>query len=144
MIELRMLYNPKAVIDAWGCISNNVEQLTKFCHRDFTIDMLFNDIMSGQAMLWMGFKEEKYIGFLVTKILLTPLGDKTLLIYALYSNVKIDREEYVEGFNGLTNFAKEQGCTNIDFYTIRDKAFERRTKDFGFLPKYTVFSKEVK
>jgi hypothetical protein len=142
-MEIRILYNLQAVMNAWPYISKDVKKVQEFCHRDTNIDMVFNDIMSGNALLWLGFKENKYCGFLVTKFLTAPMGDKTLLVYQAYAKNELEVVEFAQTVEALFDFARDQKCNTVDFYTVRDKAFERKLKTYGWTPKYTVFSKEV-
>lgn len=145
MIELRLIYSFEKIIDTiWGHISKDVDRVLEFSRYDVTKDMIFNEIISNMSTLWLIFRDKKYLGFLITKIIQAPLTKRILLIYLLFAKEPIQKEEYVEGFKQLLEYAKDMQCDFIDFYTVRDKAFERKVKDLGFLPKYTIFTLEVK
>ena len=144
MIEVRMIYDLEAVIKVWPIVSKDMTQLMNFCHRDMNLDIVFNDIVRQNALLWLIFRDEKYVALIITKVIMAPLGDKSLLIYGAYSKEKLEKDEFAHAASQLNEFAKDQGCTDMEFYTIRDKAFERRMKEFNWEPKYTLFRKEVK
>lgn len=143
MIEIHPIYNLQAILKAWGYIIEDMKALMEFCHEDTNPDVILNDIMSGNALLWLMFREKKYIAFMVTKMLIVPLGGKRLLVYSLYSKENLSKDDWAYGIAMLDKFARQHECTHIDFYTIRDRAFERKLKDTGWKVTYTVFSKEV-
>ncbi len=133
----------KNVIEKWGFFIEGMEKVDRYSKNDENLTIVYNDILNGNALLWSGFMDKKYIGFIVTQILQSPLEEKRMLIRAMFANEKLSDEIYEEGFMILDNYARSMGIKKMEFYTPRDKAFERKLKDNKWQSKYVIFEREV-
>ena len=104
---------------------------------------MYNDILSGAAIIWAGFFDSEYIGFIVTQILQAPGEERRMLIRSIYANTKLSDEVYQEGFQILDEHAKKMQVRAMEFFTTRDKAFERKMKQHKWEVKYVIFEREV-
>ena len=66
-------------------------------------------------------------------------GAKSLLIYSAFANVKTEAEDWVDGFNTLTNFAKENKCDKIVAYTKNEKILHNAKQAGGDVWGYVIF-----
>jgi len=133
----------KNLIEKWGFFTEGMDRLMKYGKNDENISMIYNDILAGNALLWAGFIDKKYSGFIVTQVMQAPFEEKRLLIRAIYSNGTLNGDIYTEGFKVLDDFCRQVGAKKMEFYTPRDKAFERKLKDYNWKSKQVIFEREV-
>lgn len=143
MFELIPIYNPHAVINTWGQISDGVDEVLKYTNGDSSRAKILNEILSGNVLLWVGYSDGEYCGYVTTRIDDIPTCYKCLSIVHLYVKDGKWKEIMLEGLNKLGDFAKSQGCTKFRMWTLRDKAFNRVLEPEGWVDGYSEFTKEV-
>ena len=137
------LYNPSAILNSWAMVNDGVEEILKYTTGDASTAKLLNDLLAGSLLMWIGLLENKYIGFLTTRIDNIPTCYKALSIVHLYTKPNIIHNIMLQGMDELNKFAKEQGCTKFRMWTVRDKAFEKMLTPDNWQVGYCEFLKEV-
>lgn len=133
----------KNVIEKWGHFIEGVKKVEKFSTGQETLAMIYNDVLEGKTIMWAGFLENKYVGFVVTQIISNIFGEKSMLIRAIYSKEKLDSEVYLEGLQILDNYTRSWGVKKMEFITKRDKGFEKLLSGKDWKQKYVMFEREV-
>ena len=133
----------KNLIEKWGFFIEGMEKVMKYSKNDENLEVLYNDILAGNALLWAIFIDGKYIGFIVSQILHIPFESKRMLIRSMFSRDTLTDEQYKEGFEILDNYARSMDVKSMEFYTIRDKAFEKKLKGNRWKVKQVIFEREV-
>ena len=143
--EMIPLYNTQAVMNAWPKIQEGLEKVIENAANDHDKTTLLNELLGGQKLLWLGFVDGKYVAFSVTYFHVTGTQPqkKILQIDSTYKDPKADSDITEQFINRLTQYAREQGASQIDIWSTR-KGFERYIKKHDFLPSYTKYSKEIK
>lgn len=146
MIQLIPVYDLRAIDNKWRHFVDGFEELskTKYNAGDININQIYNDLMAGHLLIWTAFIDKVYQGFITTKVIAIPFGDRHMLIEHIYAkDGHVHPELYKDGMVILMKHAKDMGCARMKFMTKRDKAFEKVMKPTGWNPEQTVFYKEV-
>jgi len=130
MFELIPIYSPQAVMNMWGTITEGEEEVLKYTNGDSSKAKTFNEIMSGQVLLWVAYSDGQYCGYMTTRIDDIPTCYKCVSIIHLYVKDCKWKEIMLDGLDKLHEFAKSQGCTKLRMWTIREVAFSRVLKDW--------------
>lgn len=133
----------KSVIEHWGHFIEGMEKIGKYSNNNGNIESTYNDILSKRSILWAGFRDKQYIGFVITQIQQVPFEEMRLLVMSFYAKEKLTDDEFNEGMGILNGYAKKMNIKKMEFYTIRDKAFERYLNNRMWKPKYVVFERGV-
>lgn len=131
------------LVKKWGYFTEGMEKVIRHAKEDENLTTVYNDILAGRVQMWAGFIDKRYVGFIATQVFQTAFGDRRLLIRSIFSSEKVPEEVWQEGYNILDDYAKRMGCKTMEFYTTRDKAFEKTLKEYRWQPKYTIFEREV-
>lgn len=140
------IYDSSAVIAAWPVIAPGIVKLmSDKCNAgDNSIAKIYNELLKGTCLLSIAYIDNKYAGFIVTKVIDTPFTCKALHIEALFSvGGKLSDEIWGTGLDYLLEMARVLGCKNITMQTVRDKAFEKILEPMGWKPVNTMFRREV-
>jgi len=142
-VKLIPIYNPSAIIKNFKHFSEGFEKVMEFAEDDTNLPKIFNELLAGELLLWVGFYNDEYRGFITTKIVETPFGNRALWLMQCYVKIGTKPDWIFEGISIIRDFAKKQNCTKIKFYTIRDKAWEKRLNEHNFKRGYQEFIMEV-
>lgn len=138
-MRLIPLYDFKALVNTWGYYIEGLDAVLEYTTGDTTLPKIFNLIMAKKLLLWIAFEDKKYIGFFTTCIDETPFGERTLLIKHLYIKKGVSKKTFFDGMKEVKDFAKKMDCSQIKFYTIRDKGFEHKLRNVGWKQGYLEF-----
>ena len=138
-LKLIPVYEKKALMNAWPHCIEGAEAILKHTVGDTSLEKIFNGLFSGHLLLWVGFNAGKYCGFFTTKFDVASINNKSLDVVHLYIKKGVDKNIFYQGFDELKKFAKESNCTSLKFWTIRDKAFEKKMKPLGWERGYQEF-----
>ena len=143
MFQLLPIYNPKAVFDTWPQITEGMSEILEYTTGDSSFAKILNDLLSGNLLLWVGYKDNEYIGFVTTRIDDIPTCYRALSLVHVFVKHNSLKDIMLESITELDRFAKEQNCTKIRMWSIRDKAFNRVLEPIGFKQGYVEFIREV-
>ena len=141
-LKLIPVYNLQAVLNTWHLYVPGIEAILRNSGDDTNIEKIYNEIMAGNLLLWVGFVDDKYVGFLTTCFQDIPMAGRALWIVHTFKRPKTETAWLLEGFKVIENFAKEKGCKTIKFYALARK-WQDRFLALGFKIGYTEFIKEV-
>lgn len=128
---------PDQITNVWDLIKPGVLNLEGRSKEGWRAEDIYAALRTGSSALHIGYGTE-YLGFMVTT-LLTGYRDKSLNIWLCFNASK---EDIIDLFSeDVTEIAKTAGAKRISFYSPRN--WERRLKDYGFLPARTLYEKEV-
>ena len=143
MFKLIPLYNTESVLKNWKHLSEGMEIVLSHSNGDSDIDEVLNDILSGKLLMWIGFDNNEYCGFVTTIWEIKPTVGKFLLIAHAYGRNGLDPSVLMQGLDRLVKYAQEFKAKRVKFYTLRDKAWERKLRKYKFKPSYVEFIREV-
>ena len=126
------VYDIKALQRVWGFCIEGVEEVLRNSVKTISFPEIYNDLLAGRLLLWIGFFDKKYCGFLITQIMSVPFSGRHLHIIALYIKPEADRDVFMKGFKEISGFAEKQGCDSMRFWTKRGKGFARKLVKEGW------------
>ena len=141
--QLIPLYKTEAILKNWRFLSEGLEKVLFYCSDDTNISKIMNELLSGEMLMWLGFVNGEYSGFLTTKLVPTPMGNLNLWIMQCYAKPHTPSEVWEVGLEIIEDYAKTYHCKQIKFYSVRDKGWERKLYSAGFKRGYVEFIKEV-
>lgn len=145
-MKLMPVYDPKAMLNIWPTIIEDVEKVISFSTGDTSLARIFNELYNGSLLLWIGFQQDKYCGFITTQISETPFKDtkmRSLWISHVYIKRGFDKNIFMEGFEQIKKFAVKQACNTLRFWSKRDKAFSKRMIPLGWRHGYQEFIYDI-
>src|SRR3990167_6934818 len=113
------------ILNCWNTITKGLEIVHEFSIGDMSLPKVLNDLLSGDLLLWMGFLDGKYCGFVTVRKDTNIDANNYLSIVHLFIKHGTDKDAFLNGLNDLKKFAKEQGCHKMRFWTLR-KGWERK------------------
>jgi len=110
---------------------------------DTSMDKIYNELMAGKLLLWIGLLDGEYVGFVTTRVVDTPPDKRHLWIVHAYKSIKTPTEWLLLAYEMLEKFAVSRQCDSIRFYGIRRKWMERFSA-LGFKEGYVELIKSLK
>jgi len=141
--NLLCVYDAAAIMRAWPVISGGLEIMLENSGSDTSLDKIYNDIMAGRLLLWVGMLDGEYAGFVTTQIVDLPPTKKHLWIVHAYKMVATPTMWLLQAYQRLEEFAKVRGCDSIRFYGLA-KPWQNKFLALGFHLGYQEFVKELK
>lgn len=141
-LKLIPLYNLQAVFNTWHFYVQGIEAVLRNSGDDTNLEKIYNEIMAGNLLLWVGMVDGKYAGFVTTCFQDLPMGSRSLWVVHTYKVIKVPTEFLLDGLTIIEKFAKEKGCKSVKFYA-KPKRWQDKLMALGYAPGYTEFIKEV-
>jgi hypothetical protein len=141
-LKLIPLYNLRGVLNLWKYLEDGIEAILNNAGDYTSLEKIFNDIMAGQLLLWVGFVDGNYAGFATTKIVDVPPSKRHLWIVHAFKKKKVSSEWFLEAHGILEVFSKKQGCQSIRFYGLR-KPWQDKFFALGYREGYVEFVKDI-
>lgn len=130
------------ILNCWNTISKGLEIVHEFSNGDMSLPKVLNDLLAGDLLLWMGFADGKYCGFVTVRKDININANNYLSIVHLYIKQGTDKQIFLNGMDNLKPFAKEQGCHKMRFWTLR-KGWERKLIPMGFKQSYIEYTLDL-
>ena len=138
--KLIPLYDPAAVLKNWKFLSEGLEIVLNYTKGDSSEAKIVNEILTGQLLLWIGFYDNIYCGFVTTQIEVIPNAqDKYLNIKQLFIKQGMDKEVFFGGFTLLKEFATKWQCNKLRFWTMR-RGWEKKLLNKGWKQTYMEYN----
>ncbi len=137
------LYDFQAVFNTWKFYVDGIEAVLSNSGADTNLEKVFNEIMAGRLLLWVGFVNDEYSGFVTTQIQDIPTCGRFLWIVHCYKKPKVPTSFLLKGLQRIEEFAREQKCKSIRFYA-KEKPWQQKLIALGYVPGYIEYIKEVK
>ena len=131
------------VLKNWKFLQEGIDRVGKTTIGDFSEAMLLNLIAKGELLLWMGFLDGNYCGFLTTRYDVSNFSDNFLTVVHAYIKAGTDPMVFWGGFDAVKEHGRKLKCSKLRFYTTRDKAFEKRMAPIGWKVGYVEFTYDL-
>ncbi len=140
--NLLCVWDSQAILKSWAVITPGLEVMLENAGSDTSLDKIFNDLMSGQLLLWVGMLDGVYVGFVTTKIVDLPPRKKHLWIVHAFKTIKTPTMWLLKTYEILEGFAVAQKCSSIRFYGLRKKWMEK-FEALGYSEGYVEMKKNL-
>ena len=121
-------------------IEPHLKKVIKKARADWITSDVYVALREGEAVLYMFYKEDVYVGFLIVQFLKNKSGEVTLHIWATYQKPEYNYRNV--GFTFLEKLASEYNAVAIEFESSRE-GWKKEAPTMGFdLISYT-FRKEL-
>ncbi len=130
------------ILNCWQTITKGVEIVHEFTNGDMSLAKVLNDLLSGDLLLWMGFMDGKYCGFVTVRKDTNVNALTFLSMVHLFIKPGTNKEIFLNGLDEIKKFAKEQGCQKMRFWTLR-KGWEKRLVPMGFKQSYIEYTLDL-
>ena len=99
-------------------IEPHLNIIRKKSYSDWILPDIYLSLREGHSTLYMFYKDDNYIGFVITQFVTDLSGEGTLFVWASYQKPEYN---YVEtGFEFLTRLAEQKNAVAIEFETSRE------------------------
>ena len=126
MIE-KVYIAPKDLRAHWDYLRPKLELVLQKSPEQWIPEDVYADILNGHSLLWIAFKVDKPIAFIVGQI----QANQTFHLWAGYCDPHID--DYFK-WHMIEEIAQEAKCKRISFESWR-KGWARKAKRLGFVPR---------
>lgn len=140
MVTYRLI-PPADLRGVWPTVKPGIDKCAFHAFGEWIAEDVYLSIQTGGASIYIWFVDGEYAG-------LTVLSKKpdfdgvNAHIWCLY--VEPQYGKYIDqNMKEVEQIASKNGCKRLTFHSPR-KGWDRRVKTLGFVPTYTIFSKEVK
>jgi len=121
-------------------IESHLQKVRDKTYTDWIIPDVYLSLREGQSTLYMFYKDDEYIGFVITQFYTDPSGEGTLFVWASYQKPEYN---YVKvGFDFLDQLAESLNAVAIEFESSRD-GWKRTAQKFDFKLVSHTFRKEL-
>ena len=106
-----------------------------------TVDDILKFVLNGQMQLWIGHEEGRIYGHVITEIKEYP---RRKMLVAQYCAWEPNHMQYMEDemFDLLNRFAKDTGCSGIEF--VGRPGWRDQAKKYGFEVQSVMYQKFFK
>lgn len=133
----------KKILTCWEHITLDMELLEKITRESVNLVEVLNCLLSGGLLLWMGFYEGKYCGFITTRIERDTNVSLRLNVVQCYVKKGINPECFYTGFKQLKEFAISQKCKKISVWANR-KGEQKLLEPMGFKQTYIQYDLDLR
>jgi predicted AlkP superfamily pyrophosphatase or phosphodiesterase len=125
----------------FSLIENDLFSIKAKSICDWSIADIYTSLKDGDSQLHLMYKEDEYVGFLVTQLLENDLSkERTLHVWATFAKSEYNCRQ--EGFDFLDVLAENKEANLIEFSTSRT-GWEKIGPMFGFDLVSYLYRKEV-
>lgn len=111
---------PAQVANTWDDFEAAINETMlqrKYTDPDISNRVLMS-VLGDEAQCWVSIADEKIIGIVITTVVNDIwAGNKSLMIYLIYSYGKSEMEDWIDGLETLKKFAASIGCDKVVAYT---------------------------
>lgn len=121
-------------------IEPHLQKIRKKSYSDWIVADVYLSLREGDSTLYMFYKGDQYIGFVITQFVTDPSGVGTLFVWASYQKPEYNYREV--GFTFLDKLALEKNVKTLEFHTSRP-GWTRVARKHGFELTSYVYKKEL-
>ena len=132
----------KKILNCWQHITEGLEAVGEYTKEDMSLSETLNNILSGNLLLWMGFIDGKYSGFVTTRIDRNPDSTTWLSLIQCYIKPGSDTRLLFYSIEQLKEFAKKYKCDKIRLWSKR-KGWGHKLKTIGFKQSYIQYDLDL-
>lgn len=133
----------KKILNCWQVITEGLEVVNEYTKEDMSLAETLNEILSGNLLLWMGFIEGKYGGFVTTRIDRNPDSTTWLSLIQCYIKPGADQGLLFYSIEQLKEFAAKHKCAKMRLWSRR-KGWGRKLESVGFKESYIQFDLDLR
>lgn len=131
-----------------GMVADTIPQLLPYLKKSeeqtrgrTTVDDILKFVLNGQMQLWIGHEEGRIYGHVITEVKDYP---RRKMLVAQYCAWEPNHMQYMEDemFDLLNRFAKDTGCSGIEF--VGRPGWRDQAKKYGFEVQSVVYQKFFK
>lgn len=120
-VDVYIIYDREAIITfGWELLQKGLDTLESLSKGDANKEIILNDLLAGNSLLWLGFVDGKYVGFLTTKFDFRGVNRKDLFVEEAYIEKGSPPEVFEEALKKIEEFAKVNNCQRIRALTNRE------------------------
>lgn len=142
-LTLIPLYDTKAIVKVWKIISEGVREVIAHSLDDISLERVYNEVLSGELLLWTALIDDDQVGFVITKVRDIPFGKRLFVIHNIYLRKPLPGAMFMRGLSILEEYAKSQGCDSLRFYSLRGRALLRKLRRHGWREGYQELVKTL-
>lgn len=142
--KLLPVYDLRAVNNTWAYYIEGIENVLTYSTGEINLTTIYNDLMAQELLLWVGFIDNKYCGFLTTKTVEYPFGERELKIFCLYIKTEFSKDVFLKGMRKVRSFAKKMNCSSVRFWSLREKGFSKKMIPLGWELGYQEYIYRIK
>lgn len=132
----------KKILQCWEHITEGLKIVGDYTKEDMSLAETLNEILSGNLLLWMGFVDSKYSGFVTTRIDRNPNSTTWLSLIHCYIKDGTNPDLCLWSIEQLKEFALKQKCQKIRLWSPR-KGWKRKLEPFGFKESYIQYDLDL-
>lgn len=129
------LVRPDELHSVWPMILEGLYKVERRSESHWIPEDIYTAVRMGHSTLHLAYIDGAYVGFFVLTVS-TVWDGKVLHIWCGYTNHPDGMELFMPKIDKLA-----RGCRRITFWSPRK--WERRIKNFGFVPKQVEYVKEL-
>jgi hypothetical protein len=131
-----------------GMVADTIPQLLPYLKKSeeqtrgrTTVDDILKFVLNGQMQLWIGHEEGRIYGHVITEVKDYP---RRKMLVAQYCAWEPNHMQYMEDemFDLLNRFAKDTGCSGIEF--VGRPGWRDQARKYGFEVQSVVYQKFFK
>ena len=131
-----------------GMVADTIPQLLPYLKSSqewtrgrSTVDDILRFVLNGQMQLWIGHEEGKIYGHVITEVKEYP---RCRMLVVQYCAGEPNHMQYVdeEMFDLLDRFAKDAGCSGIEF--VGRPGWRKQARKYGFEVQSVMYQKFFK
>lgn len=116
-------FTPEQVSEQWDVIKDAV--VTVFSKdvedRGKASNVILQNLLCSIMQCWTVIVDNKVHAIIITAFMYTPIGTKSLMLYAMYIYNPVSNEEWISTYEGIKKYALTNGCKNIVGYVSNPK-----------------------
>lgn len=109
----------------WSWIKEGLEKVRSRGHDSWIVEDIYCDCFEQRAMLWIGYRDDHAIGFMV----LQPMGSN-LHVWVAYLTT---HQDLLDGFEHIKNIARQGNLEKVTFTSAR-RGWDKKARSMGFTP----------
>ncbi|MHA2064396.1 MAG: hypothetical protein ACXABY_08455 [Candidatus Thorarchaeota archaeon] len=140
MIDI-LRVNPPRVPEWWPHIQEGLGRALDNSQNFRTLDSIYDELITGNWILWVVVEEDKLLGAAITEVLSTERGMYCNIPFAFSLNPR--RDIHSNFLDYIENSAREYGFKGVKFISSRP-GYARRAKKLGYKLGFQEYRKEFK
>ncbi len=139
MVNIIPIQSTIALNSMWPTLIEGFQSILRHSEGDCSLESIYSDALSAVMTINIVQVDGTYAGFFTTAVSQKPNAKKCMMIYFMYLKPGTPLETMGECLQWTRKLMRELKCTQLQFYTTREKAFDKRMGPMGFKAGYRQF-----
>lgn len=116
-------FTPEQISEQWDVIKEAVATVfaKNIEDKDRASNIILQNLLSNIMQCWAVVVDNKVDAIIITAFMYTPIGTRSLMLYAIYIYNPIDDKEWISTYEDIKKYALANGCKNIVGYVSNPK-----------------------